>query len=129
MLTMSSVTQLPTSAEHVYAFDVHGHLTAEESDVLAKLMNDAFDRHERVNMLFRLTRFEGSDATGLFDWDVLKSRFRSLSKVDRYAVVGAPDAARSMIETMDKVISVDARTFDTEDEAAAWDFVGSAPPV
>ncbi len=32
-----------------------------------------------------------------------------------------------MIETFDKVLPTEAKTFDPEDEAAAWTFVGARP--
>lgn len=127
MFVTQSITQLPTDASHIYAFDVHGHVSDDDAEALARFMNAAFDMHDSVCMLMRLTDYKGSDVDTLFDWDVLKSRVRALSKVDRYAVVGAPGGAAAMIKALDLVIPVDARAFDAEDEDAAWAFVGSPP--
>lgn len=46
-------------------------------------------------MLIRLSGYTGSDKDALFDGDVLESRWRALFKVDKYAVVGAPDGEQS----------------------------------
>ena len=53
-----------------------------------------------------------------WSWEALKSRFRAVSNVNRYVVVGVPDAAEGLIEIMDKLIPVKAETFD--EEIAAW---------
>lgn len=100
----------------------------DDAEALAKFMNAAFDRHEeKVDMLLDLSGFTGSDWDSLLDGDVLKSRFRALSEVRRYAVVGAPERAQKMISFMDQFISVEARAFDKADEESAWRFVGETP--
>ena len=119
------ITQIPADRETVYAFAITGHITDDDSEALAKYMNAAFDAHDKVDMLLDLTGMTGSDWDTLFDDDVLKSRFRSLTHVRRYAVVGAPEGAATMIGLMDKIIPVEAKTFDTQ--AEAWAFVGAQP--
>jgi alkanesulfonate monooxygenase SsuD/methylene tetrahydromethanopterin reductase-like flavin-dependent oxidoreductase (luciferase family) len=121
------IQQIPTNSETVFAFQIHGHIDDDASEALAKFMNDAFDKHPKVNMLLDMAKFTGSDWDSMFDGDVIKSRFRSLQHVDRYAVVGAPDRAAKMIALMDKVIPVDARAFDEHESAKAWGFVGAKP--
>ncbi|WP_299410689.1 STAS/SEC14 domain-containing protein [uncultured Roseobacter sp.] len=125
-LTLPSVREIPTHSDTVYAFDVTGHVSDDDAEALAKYMNDAFDRHDKVNMLIRLSGYTGSDKDALFDGDVLESRWRALFKVDKYAVVGAPDGASRMISIMDKILPVDAKTFETSEEDEAWRFIGTA---
>ena len=67
------------------------------------------------------------DAGAGWDMNVWKSQFRSLAKVDKYAVVGAPSFAETMINVSDKIIPTDARTFAASEEIAAWHFVGAKP--
>lgn len=121
------VTQIATDNPDVYAFRVTGHITDDDSEAMSKFMNDVFDQKKKVSMLLDLTAFTGSDWDSMLDGDVIKSRFRSLSHVEKYAVVGAPDRAASMIEMMDKVISVNARAFDAAEAPQAWAFVGAQP--
>lgn len=120
------VTQIPTNSPTVYAFKVTGHIDDDTSEAMAKFMNDVFDRTESVNMLLDLTGFSGSDWDSMLDGDVLESRFRALSHVARYAVIGAPDNAAKMIAMMDKIIPVDAKAFDAGEADKAWEFVGAA---
>ncbi|WP_298845279.1 STAS/SEC14 domain-containing protein [uncultured Roseobacter sp.] len=118
-----AVAQIPTTSETVYAFRIDGHLDADAAEAMAEYMNDAFDRHDSVNMLLDLSGFTGSDWDSMLDDDVLESRFRALSSVGRYAVVGAPDRASRMIGFMNRFIPVEARTFDADDISSAWAFV------
>ncbi|SIT90355.1 SpoIIAA-like [Yoonia rosea] len=122
-----SIQQIPTDNDTVLAFQIHGHIDDDASEALAKFMNDAFDKHPKVNMLLDMAKFTGSDWDSIFDSDVVKSRFRSLQHVGRYAVVGAPDRAAKMIALMNKVIPVEARAFDADEITQAWDFVGAQP--
>lgn len=126
-LKLPSITQIPTNSATVYAFDITGHVSDDDAEALAKYMNDAFDRHDKVNMLMKLDGYTGSDKDAIFDGDVLESRWRSLFKVDKYAVVGAPDGASRMITFMDKILPVDAKSFSLHDVALAWRFVGADP--
>ena len=125
LLSRPSVRQIPTDNKIVYAFDVTGHVSDDDAEALAKTMNDAFDRHEKVSMLLRLDGYTGSDKDALFDGDVLESRWRSLVSVEKYAVVGAPDGAEKMINFFGKILPVDARTFKIAEEDRAWAFVGA----
>ncbi len=124
LLNLPSVRQIPTSSDTVYAFEVSGHVSDDDAEALAEYMNDAFDRHEKVNMLMKLDGYTGSDMDAIFDGEVIESRWRSLFNVEKYAVVGAPDGASKMIAFMDKILPVDAKSFASHEEAMAWEFVG-----
>lgn len=122
-----AVAQIETKSPKLYAFRIAGHIDDDTSEALAEFMNAAFDRHdEKVDMLMDLSGFTGSDWDSLFDGDVLKSRFRALKEVDKYAVIGAPEKAQKMIGWMDKIIPVQARAFDAADADEAWSWVGES---
>ena len=118
------ITEIATSNPKVHAFRIVGHMDDDASEALAKHMNSVFDREGKVNMLLDLSAFTGSDWDNILDGDVITSRFRSLRHVERYAVVGAPDAAAKMIGLMDHIIPVKAQAFDGADINEAWAFVG-----
>jgi len=126
MINLPSVKQIATTSDTVFAFDVSGHVSDDDAEALAEYMNDVFDRHDKVNMLMRLDGFTGSDKSALFDGDVIESRWRSLFNVGKYAVVGAPEGASKMVDFMDKLIPVDAKSFTSAEEDQAWQFVGAA---
>ena len=65
----------------------------------------------------------------LLDKDVIVSRFRALSNVGKYAVIGAPERATKMINLLDSVIPMDARAFPSDAVEAAWSWVGEERPA
>ena len=127
MLHSASINQILVDNPLVYAFRIRGEVNADDLKAMGATMNAAFDVHPSVSMLLIFERFEGLEGGAGFDMDTVRSQFRSLAKVDKYAVVGAPSMASTLIKVMDKVIPTDARTFDRSDEAAAWEFVGANP--
>lgn len=130
MFEHGAISQIPTQRPGLYAFRVEGHIDDDASEALAEFMNAAFDRHaEKVDMLLDLSGLTGRDWDTMLDADVLKSRFRSLSEVRRYAVIGAPERARKMIDFMDNLIPVEARAFALAEAGEAWDFVDEPRPA
>ncbi|WP_415404981.1 STAS/SEC14 domain-containing protein [Tateyamaria sp. SN3-11] len=124
MLKTQGITQIATDRADLYAFRLTGKITDDAMEDMAEYMNTAFDaHHDKIDMLMIFDRFEGSEFGASWDWDVIKSRFKALSNVDRYVVVGAPDRADKMIALMDRILPVNAETF--EDEAAAWQALGA----
>ncbi len=124
---MSSVTQIPTTSSTVLAFNVDGEIQSEDLEVMAQIMNDAFDQHDDVNLLLIFRPYEGTETGATLNWEVVKSNFRSLSNLNKYAVVGGADAPKGSVDFMDRLIPIDAETFGHHEASAAWDFVGAAP--
>jgi hypothetical protein len=124
MFTCPSVIEIKTSRPQLFAFRINGEVSRDDMSAMAEYMNNIFDGHdEKVDMLMIFDRYEGAEAGASMGWESVKSRFRSVSNVGRYVVVGAPDAAENMIEIMDHLIPVKAETFD--EEAAAWRELGA----
>ena len=126
MTTIHGVVPIPTAHEHVHAFDITGDLDATGMGEMAEILNTAFDTHDgKINILLRFKDFETSDATAGTTLSAIKAQIRSLTHVGRYAVVGAPQAAETMIRFFSHIIPVDARTFAADEEQAAWEFVNA----
>ena len=123
-----SVHRISVDKPSVYAFEITGEVTADEMEWMAQTMNAAFDTHdEKVDMLLVFRDFQGSESGSLWDTEVLKSRFRSLANVRRYVVVGAPESAKSMIDSFAMVMPVEAHTYDAGELDKAWALLGTQP--
>lgn len=122
---MTSIRQVATNTPTVLAFEIHGEIQKEDLDGMARTMNEAFDRHDSVNMLMIFQPYDGAESGATLDWEVVKSNFRSLSNVERYAVVASADGPKRMVDFMDHLMPVDAETFDRHESEAAWAFVGA----
>ena len=127
MLATRSIQQIATTVPSVFAFRVTGTVDRHDLDAMAKVMEAAFERIDRVSMLVDLTDYTGSEPTAPFDLDIVGVQIASLIKIDLYAVVGAPSLAAALITGMDRIIPVRARTFPTDDLEGAWAFVKARP--
>ena len=118
MLTLPSVVEVATSREDLFAFRITKEVTHDDMTALAEYVNGIFDSHDSVDLMMIFDRYDGAEAGASLSWEALKSRFRSLVKVNRYVVVGVPESAAALIEAMGTLIPVKAETYD--EELAAW---------
>ena len=125
---MTSVLRIKVDKPSVYAFEIRGKVSADDMESMAKTMNKAFDTHtDKLDMLLIFQDYDGSEAGAMFDGDVIASRFKSVTNVDKYVVVGAPDSAESMLNMFGKLLPVKAHTFDLSDIDKAWNLLGTSP--
>ena len=126
MGTQNGILRLVTTNPTVEAFEIRGDVSDDALEKMAETMNERFDEDRKVSMLLIFRTFNGLDWKAPFDSDVLEAQFRSLRNVDKYAVVGAPEAAEKLINFFGRLIPVDVRTFSAAEEDSAWDFVGAS---
>ncbi|MCR9085760.1 MAG: STAS/SEC14 domain-containing protein [Rhodobacteraceae bacterium] len=120
-----AVTHIQTTDPKVYAFRISGEVDADAMEGIAKVMNEAFDSHPKVRMLLIFDRFDGSSLGASLNFETLKAQFRSLSRIEKYAVVGAPETVDKLIGTAGGWTGIETRTFDLTEEDEAWAFVGA----
>ncbi|MGR3467205.1 MAG: SpoIIAA family protein [Shimia sp.] len=113
--------RLETPRPDFHAFRVHPGFDRTGMEAMAKHMNDAMDAPGKIDLLIEFAPgFDMSDSPSGTGWESFKTNFKSLTNIDRYVVVGAPETAEKMIGAMDKIIPVDARTYDHAEREAAW---------
>ncbi|WP_299287752.1 STAS/SEC14 domain-containing protein [uncultured Tateyamaria sp.] len=118
MLNTQSITQLTTDRADLYAFRISGEVNRDDMEQMAEVMNAAFDAHDdKIDMLMIFDPYKGSETGASLSWEAVKSRFKAITNVNRYAVVGAPDKANKMIDFMDQLMPVKAETFANEPDA------------
>ncbi|MEL6450329.1 MAG: STAS/SEC14 domain-containing protein [Pseudomonadota bacterium] len=123
MLNTPSTKQVKSARPDLFAFRIVDAVQAEDMEAMARVMNAAFDTHaDKVDMLLIFDSAKGSEAGAGLRWETLKSQVKSLSHVNRYVVVGAPDRAAQLVEAMNTVLPVKAEAFDNE--VAAWRSLG-----
>lgn len=127
MLDTAAITEAETGRPATLAFRIDGRVTQPEMKMLSDRMLEAFDAHDRIDLLLIFDRFAGSEPGASLSAPTLKAQTASLWNVRAYVVAGAPDEADQTIETMGRVIPVKAKTFETE--AAARDYLAALPPL
>lgn len=123
----TAVSQIETSNPCVIAFQITGELDSDDMNQIGEVMNRTFDLYEKASLMLVFDKFEGAEPASVFDPEALKAQLRSLAKIEKYAVVGAPDALQSFLDTMGGIIPVESRTFDRDEIQAAWAFVDARP--
>ena len=64
---------------------------------------------------------------GVLHREVLDVKRRSLSQVERFAIVGGPDWLGGWLSVLDSVFKIEIRHFELTDETKAWDWLGAQP--
>jgi len=120
-----SIHFIQTTNENVFAYEINGRLRANDVKAAIEEFRSYLDRDGKVNVLGRLNDFNGFDLFAVLEDDLIKIKFKSLSKVDKYAIVGAKPWMRNFLELVSPITSIKVRVFDQEEEAAAWEWVGA----
>lgn len=119
---------LPTSKDDVLAFEINGVISSEEMPGVIKEFEAFLERHEKVRLLNRMKHFGGIDPAVFMQGGLVSMKLAAMQKVERYAIVGAPDWASQMIETLNPAFAdIDMRTFQADREADAWAWLGAQP--
>jgi hypothetical protein len=119
-LTIPNIRKLDTHRSDLFAFEVTGHITAGDIENIYGLLNEAYATHPKIDLLVRMTNYEG------WDWDVVTreatmvGKTKALKHIRRYAVVGGPDWVAAMIRFFDPFFGVEMRHFTKAEEDAAW---------
>lgn len=127
MLQTPTIQQFDPGLPGVFAFRITGEVPKDDFRAMGEAMNSAFDERDKVDMLLVFESQAGSQAGAPLDGEVLKAQLRSLGNVRNYVVANAPDRAESILDALDKVIPIDMKTFDTEDEALGY--LRGQPPL
>ena len=116
---------LPTTSESVFAYEVNGKLREKDVKAAVDKFKPYLEREGKINVLARMKNFGGFDLLSVFDDDLIKLKYKSLSKVDRYAVVGPSAWMRNFLELLSPMFSTKIKVFDAGEEQAAWEWVGA----
>lgn len=121
-----SIHLLQTTSENVFAYEVNGRLREKDIKSAVAALKPYLEREGKFNVLARLKDFNGFDLTSLLDDSLAKAKYRSLSKVERYAIIGARPWMRNFLELVSPLFSAKVRVFETSEEEAAWEWVGAS---
>ncbi|MFL6467765.1 MAG: STAS/SEC14 domain-containing protein [Pyrinomonadaceae bacterium] len=116
---------IQTTNENVFAYEVDGPIREKDIETAVKGLNEAFGSKNKINVLGRMKNWAGFDLVAVLSDELFKTKYRSLSKVDKYAVVGPKPWMRNFLELINPVIGPEIRVFDADEENSAWEWVGA----
>jgi hypothetical protein len=87
----------------------------------------AVSQGRATRLLGRFKRFRGAEIESFFNADYYRMKLGMLERLERYAMVGGPAWLGSWAALLDPLFKVEVRHFRSEDEAAAWEWLGARP--
>jgi len=121
----ASVHFLQTTNPNVLAYEVNGRLREKDIKAAVAEMKPYLEREGKFNVLARMKDFGGFDLLAALDDDLVKTKYKAISKIDKYAIIGAKAWMRNFVELVSGLFSTQIRFFDPEEEHVAWEWVGA----
>ena len=121
----ASVHFLQTTNPNVLAYEVNGRLREKDIKAAVAEMKPYLEREGKFSVLARMKDFGGFDLLAALDDDLVKTKYKAISKIDKYAIIGAKAWMRNFVELVSGLFSTEIRFFDPEEEHAAWEWVGA----
>ncbi len=118
-----ALTRLQTERDDVFAFEISGKVSTEEVDAVYQILEKAYDKHDRINLLVRIGRYDGFDIGALFSDVTYAGKLHAIRHMRRYALVGGPEWMGNMMSFFNPLFRMEARHFELEDETAAWQWI------
>jgi hypothetical protein len=123
----TTVTITETDSPNVVGFGIEGRPGAIELNALMDHFEELLQHHRTLRVLGRLKRFDGVAIGGILHREVLDVKRRSLSQVERFAIVGGPDWLGAWLSVLDFAFKIEIRHFQLTDETQAWAWLGAQP--
>lgn len=121
------IRRIPTNRPDVFAFAIEGHMSDADIENLYGLLDAAYEQHDEIDLLIRLTGYEGFDWGSAFSETTLSMRAKSLRHLRRYAIVGGPLWIQASVTLMQPFLSIEIKNFEPEEEDAAWSWLDARP--
>lgn len=122
-----ALRRIDTDRSDVFAIEVSGYVTSADVENLYGLMEGAYALHDQLDLLVRLTDFEGVDAQGLSRETTEEVREHARGHVRRCATIGSTGDLWDSRTFLRLPSDVDHRDFAPEEEADAWAWLGASP--
>ncbi len=118
-----ALSRIETKRDDVYAFALDGHLSQAESDEMYRTLEEAYQKHDQINLLIRIGRFDGFEWRTLFSESTVIGKLHAIRHLRRYAVVGGPSWFATATRFFNPLFRVEVRHFDYDAEAEAWTWI------
>ena len=122
-----AIRRIETNRDALFAIDVVGDVSPADAENLFGLLQAAYALHPRIDVLVRLTDEESVDWRNISNDTLRQGVTDALEHVVRCAVIGEPEWVSFVSGVFPKTLPFECRRFDTDDEKAAWQWLGARP--
>ncbi|WP_114951324.1 STAS/SEC14 domain-containing protein [Sphingosinicella terrae] len=123
----AAIRIIDTDRPDVLAFAMDGHVDRAEMDAVTAHFLSAIEGKTKIRMLGRIGDIGGFEMSGLFTGDYFAMKRTFLERMERYAIIGGPAWLRTTLNALAPLFKVEIRHFDTQEEDAAWSWLGARP--
>jgi|TARA_R100000501_G_scaffold18498_1_gene39541 hypothetical protein len=109
---------LPMDDPRLAGFEIDRHLSAEDAKAAVADMRAIVDAGA-TRLLGRISHFGGFAPDLMADTKLISGKSDLVGKLEKYAIVGAPDWMEAMAKGVGAFMPVDIRTFDADEESNA----------
>lgn len=117
------VTLLPNGGDGVLACEVDGRIMPEDIDTIMAALEARMEHGDPVNVLVHIKGWSGFDPAILTHASLMRMKWTAMTRLRRYAVIGAPDWMRSIAGGMTSMVPFEMRLFEQDEDAEAWAWV------
>jgi hypothetical protein len=122
-----AIRRIDTTREDLCALEIVGRFTAADLENAYGLLEGAYAVHDKIDLLVRISRYDGFDWSAAFTDATIRGKTRALLHIRKYALVGGPAWLRTVIGIFGPLTSIETRYFDADEEAAAWEWMDARP--
>ncbi|MBY6202192.1 STAS/SEC14 domain-containing protein [Maritalea mobilis] len=123
MLTTDTIQEFDPGIANVHAFRITGAVTRDDMAAMGERMNTLFDalpKDRKIDMLLVFDTDRSAEAGANWSTDAMTAQAKAVTNVRNYVVANAPGDAGGIVETVGRVLPVEAKSFDSEEAALAW---------
>ncbi len=122
-----AIRRIETDRSDLCALEIVGRFTAADLENAYGLLEAAYMMHEKIDVLVRITDYDGFDWSAVFTRSTARGKTRALGRIRKYAVVGGPGWMRAVLTIFGPLTSIKTKHFDAADESRAWKWIGASP--
>jgi len=120
-----AIRRIDVDRADLCALDVVGRLTSADLENAFGLLEAASLEHPELDLLLRLTGYDGFDWDGVFSTSTLRGKRTALRHVRRCALVGGPAWISTALGLFGPMTSMESRHFGEAEEVSAWEWLGA----
>lgn len=120
-----AIRRIDTDRNDLFAFDIVGEVNPADAENLFGLLEAAYALHSQIDVLVRLTDFEGAQWAEISPGTFEQGRDAALRHVRRCASVGGPDWSGYLRGELPE--GAELRHFPADGEADAWEWLDARP--
>ena len=122
-----AVRRIDTDRADLCALDVVGELGSADIENAFGLIEAAQIGHDRIDLMIRLSDYEGVGWDGLLGAAALGGKREALRHVHKCAILGGPAWISAGFGLAGLLAPMESRHFDEAEEASAWEWLGARP--